>query len=87
MITTALLLQLLIIVYAVLGGLLLLPDVSINSDFVSALGTFGSHLQGLDGYFPVSAFLTIVSLVVAIEGSVIVWGLINWALRRIPTQS
>jgi hypothetical protein len=87
MITSLILSQFLILIYAVTWPIFILPNVTINPDLASSFQTFGSYLQSLNNVLPISTFLAIFALIIVIEIAVVIWGVINWGLRRIPTQS
>ena len=85
MITSALLQ---IILFAI--NLLVLPitgldDVVLDSNISSALSTASGYLHALDQILPVSTILAILAIALAIEGSYLIYKLIMWVIKKIPT--
>jgi hypothetical protein len=75
------------ILWIVLAPIRNLPDASLPEGLTTALENIGSYVVPLDRILPVASLTAILGLFVVIEGGIIVWGIINWILRRIPTQS
>lgn len=77
------------ILYYVIFGLVypirFLPDVSLPSDITSAITTAGGYLYAFDSIIPTTPILTIIGLFLTIEGFILLFKVINWLIRKIPT--
>ena len=73
------------IVWVITSPLRLLQDVSISSNFISAIGTANGYISSISFVVPVYTLLSILAIMVGIEGGIILFKLINWTIRKIPT--
>jgi len=87
MITSAILWLIYIFVSLLLSPIFLLDDVSVNSNFASAIATVNSYLSNINNVFPLNTLLIIIFLILGIELSIATYKLIMWGLKRLPTQS
>lgn len=87
MITEALLNIVYLFVFAVTSPLRLLSDVSLSADLISAISTANTYIAAVDFIFPVTTFLTILGLVLTIEAFIVLYKIIIWVIRKIPTIS
>jgi hypothetical protein len=85
MITNTILYLFYLFIYTLTAPLRLFNDVSLPNDLVNAIQTTNSYLRSINFIFPVSTFLTILSLILTIEGFIILYKIINWLIRKIPT--
>jgi hypothetical protein len=63
----------------------LFPDVSLSDSVASSVATASSYISGLNVVLPVGTLVSIVGLVLAIEGVMLLIKIINWFIRKIPT--
>ena len=87
MITTAFLNIIYLFVWAVSAPVRLLNNVSLSNSLISAISTVNTYVAAIDFVFPVTTFLTILGLVLTIEAFIILYKLIMWVIRKIPTVS
>jgi hypothetical protein len=87
MISSTLLYLLYLVVLLITAPLRLLPDVSLPADVLNSITIAGTYINSMDFILPVSTFFTIFALFLAIEGFIILWKVINWTLKKIPTIS
>lgn len=85
MITSALLYIIYLFLYAITSPLRLLNDVSLSSDFTTAIQNANEYLASLNFILPVSTFVAVIALMLTIEGFIILYKIINWVIRKIPT--
>jgi len=64
-----------------------LPDVSLNSNFLSSVSTASGYMSGLNAILPIGTILTILLFYVTFEGGYLAFKAIYWVIRRLPTQS
>lgn len=72
------------VLYTITAPIRLLPNATLPSGVSNALSQAGSLINTLDAFIPVATILTIVGLVVAIEGGVFSYKVIMWVIRKIP---
>ena len=87
MITSALLYILYAIIWALTSPLRLFADVSLPATINTALASGANYIYSTDFVFPVSTFLTIFGIYLAIEAGILVWKIANWLIHKIPTIS
>lgn len=87
MITSALLYIAYGFVFIVTSPLRLLPDATLPTGLTSTIATVNGYITSISPIFPVSTLLTILATVLGIETFIFSWKVINWVLRRFPTQS
>lgn len=87
MITTGILYLLFAIIEVILTPIYAFDDVVLPTDISNSITQVGHYLGSIDIIIPVSTLLTILGSVVAIDGIIIVYRVINWLIRKIPTIS
>jgi len=87
MITTFFLYVIYLFVYAVTSPFRIFSDVSIDSNIVQAFTTGGEYVNALSIFLPVATLLTVLGIVMTIEGGIFSYKGAMWLLKRIPTQS
>lgn len=76
--------------FKVVSGLLaLLPNITTNSSFGSAISTGSSYISAVHSFLPLItiSLLAIVAFDVLFESSYLLFKVIYWVIRRFPTQS
>jgi len=84
MITSAFLNLVYYVVKLLLSPLLLLSDVTLSASFTSAITTAGGYFSALNVFVPTTTLITIIALVVLIEGYIFTAKIISWLLKKIP---
>lgn len=87
MITTTLLYMAYGFIRMVLLPFNLLPDATLSSSATTALATAGTYLKAMDFILPVSTLLTVAGLIFGMEVIIVLYKLIMWVIRKIPTIS
>lgn len=88
MIMTILLYIIYYAVYAILSiTILLLPDVSANTNVTQAITTAIGYLNAWQTFLPLTTIFSVLTAIIVIEGFVALYKLIMWVIRRFPTQS
>lgn len=77
----------LIVIYAILTPLLLLPDVAVDTNIGEALVQIGAFLTPIDAIFPIDTLLFVLKTMLLIEVYILLYKGIMWIVRRFPTQS
>lgn len=81
----------LLVVYNTINLLLFpiqfLPDVEASSTVITAITTATSYIAVFNNFLPLGAIFTILSTILLIEIAIMVYKIIMWVIRRIPTQS
>lgn len=75
------------VVSTLLSPITSLPDASLSSDVSNAFTQARGFLHALDFVLPYTTLFSIIGLVVAIEAGILVYKVIYWLIKRIPTQS
>lgn len=73
------------ITYGLTYPLRILSDVSLSSDFVSTISTANNYIVGLNFILPLPTLITIIGIFLGIEVFILLYKLINWLIRKIPT--
>jgi len=73
------------VVWLVSSPLRLLPNATLPSNLASAITTASTYLAAINFVFPVATFITIFGLILGIETFIILYKIINWVIRKIPT--
>jgi len=78
-----------ILIFVYVIKLLLLPfsffnDVSLSSDITGALTQAGQYLGFLNFILP-SSFYAVLIFVLGVEVAIVLFKIINWLIRKIPT--
>ena len=63
----------------------LLPNASLPATLTAGIATSGTYIKAIDFIFPFSTFFTIFLLVLGIEAGILIYKLIMWVIRKIPT--
>ena len=87
MITNAFINLLFGIVWLLTSPIRLLSDVTLNSNFTSALYTAGGYYHSLNTILPVDTMIVIFSISLVIELGYLIWKAINWGIKKIPMIS
>ena len=79
----------LILILSYIIGAFLLPlqafsDVNLNNDLINALNQAGQYLGYLNFILP-SSFYTVFGFVLGFEVFIVLFKVINWLIRKIPT--
>jgi len=66
-----------------------LPPVSAGSGFVSAITTASGYISGVYSFLPAvtTTLLAILAFDLLFEGGYLIFKVIYWVIRRLPTQS
>jgi hypothetical protein len=75
------------IIYIITSPLRLLPDVVLNNGFSDAITNANGYISGLNAFVPIDTIITILGVFIAIEGAYMLFKLIMWVIKRLPTQS
>lgn len=65
----------------------ILPDVVLDSGIGGAINDGASALATFNAFIPLTALFAVVASILLVELIVLLYKLIMWALRRLPTQS
>lgn len=89
MITAALLLTWYGLVLIITSPIRLLPDVSLPAGIVSSISSSNNYIAAIYQILPytIAALLIALGIVITIEGFIILFKIINWVIRKIPTIS
>jgi len=87
MITSILILLLYGIVFVLIAPFRLLPDASLPSAVDNAINQAGSVLSFFNSVIPLDILLAVLSAVLAVDGVIILYKIIMWVVRKIPTIS
>lgn len=71
----------------IVSPLLLLPDVNLPTDFASNFSQIGQLLSILDIILPLGTILFLLGFVLSFEAFIILFKVINWVIKKIPTIS
>lgn len=78
------------IFFVVVGGLVsLLPEISPTSGFGTSVTTASNYISSLYGIIPliISTVLAILAVDILFESSYLIYKLVNWVRKLLPTQS
>lgn len=87
MITSGILLIIYYFIQAVEYPLKALPDVSLPAGITNAIANAGAYLSSFDLIFPVGTFLTIFGVMLTIEAAIVIYKIVMWIIKKIPTIS
>lgn len=87
MITNAILNLLYIAISAFLIPIKQLPDATLPANISSAIQTAQGYFSSFNFIFPVSTFIAIIGIVLTIEAGVMIYKVIMWIIKKIPTIS
>lgn len=73
-----------VFVYALTAVFRLAPVVELPAGWISAVGTAGSYIAGLDVFLPVTSLVVVLSIFLAYEIAYFGMKLVNWVIRKIP---
>lgn len=75
------------LVYILVSPIFLLPPVTAESNFTNAITSLSAYLANFNEIIPITTIFAVLLLVLGIEVGIMVYKIIMWAIRRIPTQS
>jgi len=87
MIITAILELLYLAISVLLYPIKQLPDVSLPANISTSIVSAGSYFSSFDFIFPVSTFLIIMGIVLSVEAGVVIYKIVMWLIKKIPTIS
>jgi hypothetical protein len=87
MITSGLLLIIYYFITALEYPITALPNVSLPANITSAITSANQYLASFNFIFPVSTFFAIFGLVLGIELAIIIYKIVMWVIKKIPTIS
>jgi len=87
MIATAILELLYLAISVFLIPIKQLPDATLPANILTAISTAQGYFSSFSFVFPVSTFLAIIGLVLTIEAGVMIYKVIMWLIKKIPTIS
>jgi hypothetical protein len=64
-----------------------ISDTSLPASIASSISTAGGYLSAFDFVVPTDTILTILALVLSVEGSILFYKAIMWLIKKIPTIS
>lgn len=64
-----------------------LSDVTMSNSFATSITTANGYISSFNTIFPIDTLGTILTLFLSVEGAVLLYKLIMWLVRRVPTQS
>jgi hypothetical protein len=85
MIINAILTALYALINLVLTPITSLNSVNLDSNFTSSIQTVSTYLGNMNQLVPVTTILSVLGLIVLIEGLIMLYKAINWLIRKIPT--
>lgn len=85
MIATAFLNIFYLFIYGLTAPLRILSDVYLSANLTASIQSVNSYLSAVSFIFPVSTFITILGIILTIESFIILYKIINWLIRKIPT--
>jgi len=62
----------------------IIPSFDVPSGMVSAVSSVFSLIGTVGYFFPISTFVSVMLVMIAVYNIQIVWGLVHWVLRKIP---
>ena len=65
----------------------LLPLINVNSAFGQALHTGSSFIMATNNYLPLPTILFVIGLTLVVENHILIYKVLQWVLKRLPTQS
>jgi len=65
----------------------LLPSFKLSLSVVEGQTALWTTINNVNCLVPVGTVLTILGLVFALYGAEVIWGIINWLIKKIPTIS
>lgn len=72
------------LVFAITSVFVILPDVTLNAGIIDNLENIAPYYMSLNGIFPVTVLLIIISVELAYEGAILTYKFIKWAYQKIP---
>jgi len=61
-----------------------IPSFSIPSGMATAIGSVFSLISTIGYFLPLSTFIAVITVMLAVYNIQIIWGLVHWVLRKIP---
>jgi hypothetical protein len=71
----------------ILSPILNLSDASLPADVSNAFVNMRGFLNATDFVLPYSTLMAVIVLILAIEAGILVYKVVYWLIKRIPTQS
>lgn len=59
-------------------------DVVFSGEFTSSIQTFSSFVKSLDSVIPIDTLLTILGILLTMEGVYLIYKVIMWVIKKIP---
>ena len=84
MITNAILNLLYWIIRIFAFPILFLSDVVLPTEIATALADAGDAFNIISTVLPIGTFITISGLFIVVETAILLWGGLNWLIRKIP---
>jgi len=75
------------LLWLVTSPLRLLPDVTVESGFSTAIAEVIHRLSTVSPFFPLTTLLDVIYTILAVEVVIFAYKLLMWLIRRFPTQS
>ena len=85
MILTGLLNLIFVILGLILSPLINVADVTLSSNFSSAITNASGYYHSLNSILPVDTMLQILGVSLVMEGAYLTYKLIMWVIQKIPT--
>lgn len=85
MIITGFLYLLYAVIQVIISPILLFDDVVLPVEFSTSLATGGTYIAPLDPYVPIDTLTAILIVLIYIEGFILLYKLIMWGIKKIPT--
>ena len=85
MIGTGILNLIYVCLQVILSPLLLLGNVSLDSNFSTALSNAGGYLNSLNAILPIDTMLIIFGILLTILYAWLIYTVIMWVIKKIPT--
>lgn len=77
-----------LILFTILNGLIgLLPNVPIQSTFVTSVNTASGYVSSMNFVVPIDTIISILLFSIGFEVAYLLYKVIYWVIKRFPTQS
>lgn len=87
MITTTILNLFYSVIQLILSPIRLLPEATLPASTAQAIATAGTYIKAVDFVLPVPTLLTVIGLILGIEAGILIYKIIYWVIKKIPTIS
>ena len=61
-----------------------LPVWTLPEEFISSLQSVSGYVGVVDNFLPTGTFFLIIGLMLALEGTIMVYKIIQWVIKKIP---